>query len=534
MPRGRAAGTENGPKKISLGAKRGRSKYFHLRPRAFRLGFYPPDRVPSRRRTGPGFFSDGAVLKESGMTQPKTRSLRDESIGRLLTSYSLPAIVAMAVTSLYNVIDSVFIGHGVGPLALSALAVCFPLMNLMAAVCLLVGVGGATVGSITLGQGRRNEAEQVLGQVLTLELLLGVIFAALFQVLLDPLLVLFGASADLLPLARRYMRIIVLGMPITYVMLGLNYLMRASGYPTRSMLTAILSVAVNIALAPLFIFGFHWSMEGAGLATVLAQATGLVWLLLHFFDKRHVLHFQAGIYRLRAALTGRILLIGLPPFAMNLCASVVVVVINHSLYHYGGNLAIGAYGIVNRMLMLGLMIVMGLTQGMQPIIGFNYGARRPDRVRRVLRYGLVIATCITGTGFFSAQWRPDLLARLFTDDTVLINLTVPGLRICTAAWLLVGSQIVIANYFQAIGKAGTAMFLSLTRQLLYLLPALLILPRLFGLNGVWISMPVADTLSFLTAWIILLVKIRRQPLKNHVSGSTPPPSAAPPDKQDGA
>ena len=452
------------------------------------------------------------------MSQRNTRALRDENIGRLLASYSLPAIVAMAVTSLYNVIDSVFIGHGVGPLALSALAVCFPLMNLIAAVCLLVAVGGATVAAIAMGQGRQDEAEQVLGHVLTLELALGVIFAALFQLFLDPFLSLFGASAELVPLARRYMRIIILGMPIMYAMLGLNYLMRASGYPTRSMLTAILSVAANIVLAPLFIFGFHWSMEGAGLATVLAQAAGLIWLLIHFFNKRHVLHFQAGIYRLRAALTGRILLIGLPPFAMNLCASVVVIVINHGLYRYGGDLAIGAYGIVNRMLMLGLMIVMGLTQGMQPIIGFNYGARRPDRVRRVLRYGLIIATCITGAGFLSAQWRPDLLARLFTTDTSLIKLTVPGLRICTAAWLLVGSQIVIANYFQAIGKAGTAMHLSLTRQMLYLLPALLILPRFLGLNGVWISLPVADTLSFLTAWIMLLIKIRRQPLETHVSG----------------
>lgn len=464
------------------------------------------------------------------MTQQNTHALREENIGRLLASYSLPAIVAMAATSLYNVIDSVFIGHGVGPLALSALAVCFPLMNLMAALCLLVAVGGATVGSISLGQGRQDEAERVLGQVLILEVSLGVIFAILFQLALDPLLTLFGASADLLPLARRYMRIIILGMPVIYVMLGLNYLMRASGYPTRSMLTALLSVAVNIVLAPVFIFGFHWSMEGAGLATVLAQVAGLVWLLIHFFNKRHVLHFQAGIYRLRPALTGRILLIGLPPFAMNLCASVVVVVINHSLYRYGGNLAIGAYGIVNRMLMLGLMIVMGLTQGMQPIIGFNYGARRPDRVRRVLRYGLIIATCITGAGFATAQWRPDLLARMFTGDAPLIALTVPGLRICTAAWLLVGSQIVIANYFQAIGKAGTAMFLSLTRQLLYLLPALLVLPHYFGLNGVWFSLPVADTLAFLTAWIMLFIKIRRQPLERHVSGSQPPapPAAGPP------
>lgn len=458
-----------------------------------------------------------------------TRELRDESIGRLLASYSLPAIAAMAVTSLYNVIDSVFIGHGVGALALAALAVCFPLMNLIAAVCLLVAVGGATVCSIALGQNRHGEAEQVLGQVLTLELALGVVFAILFQIFLDPFLSLFGASAELIPLARRYMRVIILGMPISYAMLGLNYLMRASGYPTRSMLTAVLSVAVNIVLAPLFIFGLHWSMEGAGLATVLAQASGLVWLVLHFLNTSHVIHFEPGIYRIRPALTGRILLIGLPPFAMNLCASVVVIVINHSLYRYGGDMAIGAYGIVNRMLMLGLMIVMGLTQGMQPIIGFNYGARQPARVRRVLRYGLVIATCITGGGFLSAQWRPDLLARMFTGDAALIALTVPGLRIGTAAWLLVGSQIVIANYFQAIGKAGTAMFLSLTRQLLYLLPALLILPRFFGLNGVWFSLPTADTLAFLTAWLMLFVKMRRQPLESHITGSPPPPADGPPD-----
>lgn len=458
--------------------------------------------------------------EEPGMTQ-NTQELRDENIGRLLAAYSIPAIAAMAVTSLYNVIDSIFIGHGIGPLALSALAVCFPLMNLIAAVSLLVAVGGATVCSIELGKGNRDLAEKVLGHVLVLGLLLGLAFAALFQIFLDPLLALFGASAETMPLARRYMRVIILGMPTGYTMLGLNYIMRASGYPARSMLTAMLSVAVNVALAPLFIFGFRWSMEGAGLATVLAQIGSLIWLVLHFVNPKHTIHFQAGIYRPRADVIKRILTIGMPPFAMNLCACLVVIVINHSLYRHGGDMAIGAYGIINRLLMLGAMIVMGLTQGMQPIIGFNYGARRPDRVRRTLLYGLVIATCITGGGFLSAQLRPDLLAALFTTDTALTRLTVPGLRICTGAWLLLGSQIVITNYFQAIGMAGTSMFLSLTRQLIYLLPAMLILPRHFGLDGVWASMPLSDSLAFLTAWIMLFVKSRRHPLPGADKGQAP-------------
>lgn len=432
-----------------------------------------------------------------------SNTLETQSIFRLLIDYSLPAIVGMTVTSLYNIIDSIYIGHGVGALAISGLAVTFPLMNLIMAICLLVAVGGSTVCSIELGRKNTAGAALVMGHVVVLGLVFSVVFGALSLYFLRPILVLFGASADTMPYAHDFMQVLLLGLPIGYTMLGLNNIMRATGYPKKAMLTAMLSVGCNILIAPLFIFVFHWGIRGAALATVCSQCVALVWIVVHFCKPDSTVHFMAGIYRLRATVTRSILAIGLSPFLMNACACVVVIIINNSLYRYGGDLAIGAYGIMNRIIMLFVMVVLGLTQGMQPIIGYNYGARRPLRVRRTLLYGIAAGSVVTSLGFMAFQFAPHALAALFTADPGLTGLAVTALRIGGVAFFLTGGQIVIASFFQSIGMPSVAIFLSLTRQLLFLIPGLLILPLFLGLNGVWVSLPVADSLSFLVALGVL-------------------------------
>ena len=309
----------------------------------------------------------------------RTRALADAPISRLLPAYSLPAIIGMTITSLYNIIAGIFIGHGVGPLAISGLAVNFPLFNLIMALCMMVAVGGATVCSIELGRKNEERAGQVLGQVVIVNAVVSVAAALALHAFIDPILTLFGASDATRPYARDYIVVLLAGLPIGFLMLGLNNVMRASGHPVKAMGTALVSVAVNIALAPLFIFSFGWGMRGAALATVLGQTASCGWLLLHFFGGSSPVRFRAGIFRFRPALCREILAVGLPPFFMNACACLVVIIINRSLNHYGGDLAIGAYGILNRLVMLFGMVVMGLTQGMQPIIGYNFGAGRPDR-----------------------------------------------------------------------------------------------------------------------------------------------------------
>lgn len=445
------------------------------------------------------------------MTQAATPTadLENKPVGRLLLEYSIPAVIATTISSLYNIISGVFIGYGVGPLALTGLAVSFPLFNLLGALCMLVAVGGAAQCSLELGRGNDAGATLVLGHVVVLELIASAACAAGFLLFLEPVLRLFGASEETLPYARDYMEVLLYGTPVGFVMLALNSILRASGYPSKAMVTAMVSVGVSVVLTPLFIFVFGWGMRGAGLATVISQAVAAIWILVHFFRKDSVVRFRKGIFRLRRAVTSPILAIGLAPFLMNACSCVVVIVINTQLRIYGGDLAIGAYGILNRVLMLFAMVVMGLTQGMQPIIGFNYGAQRSERVTRTLWYGIVISTLISLAGFIIFEAFPRFLARMFTDNAELINLAVDGVRLTGAVFFLVGPQIVISSFFQAIGMPGIAIFLALSRQLLFLIPGLLLLPLWLGLNGVWISLPFADTLAFVVTVVILWRRARR-------------------------
>ncbi len=422
----------------------------------------------------------------------------------------------MTASSLYNMVDSVFIGHGVGPLAISGLALTFPLMNLAAAFGSLVGVGASTLVSMRLGQRDYETAQRVLGNVVVLNLIIGVLFGVAMLVFLTPVLYFFGASEATAGYARDYMTIILAGNVVTHMYLGLNAVLRSAGHPQRSMYATILTVALNTVLDPLFIYGFGWGIRGAAVATILAQIVALVWQFRMLSDRRELLRFRRGIYRLHRKIVGDILAIGMSPFLMNLAACFIVILINKGLKEYGGDLNIGAYGIVNRLAFFFVMIVMGINQGMQPIAGYNYGARQFDRVHRVLKLTILGATCVTTAGFLMGELAPRLAVSAFTTDEELLRLSVDGMRIAFVCFPLIGFQMVTTNFFQSIGMAGRAIFLSLTRQLLFLLPALLFLPRFFaehtpwdGSWGVWCAMPVSDLLASAVAACMLAWQLRR-------------------------
>lgn len=437
--------------------------------------------------------------------------LGTDHIGKLLIRYSIPAIIGMTVTSLYHIIDSIFIGHGVGPMAISGLAITFPLMNLVMAFCTLVSSGGSTIASIRLGQKDHNGATEVLGNTLMLCLINAFFCGTLSYIFLDEILVFFGASDATLPYARDFMEIILLGTPVSYTMIGLNNVMRSTGYPKKAMLTSMVSVVANIALAPLFIFSFGWGIRGAAIATVLSQLIAMIWVVNHFLQKESFVHLTTDFWRMKIRIVGSIFSIGMAPFLMNVCTCLIVIIINNSLQIYGGDLSIGAYGIINRLLTLFTMVALGLTMGMQPIVGYNYGALKMDRVKSTLKLGIIAGVSITMTGFVLFELFPHAISGMFTNSEELIDIAARGLRISAIFFPTVGSQIVISNFFQSIGKVKISIFLSLCRQLVYLLPCLLLLPGRFGVEGVWASMPISDFLAFLTAGAALLIYLRKTP-----------------------
>ena len=444
------------------------------------------------------------------MTAQKTpTALGTESIGKLLMQYAVPAIIAMTASSLYNMVDSIFIGHGVGTMALSALALTFPLMNLGAAFGALVGVGAATLISVKLGQKDYDTAQRVLGNVFVLNILLGLAFTVIVFPFLNPILYFFGGSDETVEYARQFMEIILLGNVVTHLYLGLNAVLRASGHPKQAMYATIATVAINTILAPIFIFMFDWGIRGAAIATVSAQVIALLWQLKQFNNANELLHFRRGIFRLKRKIVFDSLAIGMSPFLMNLAACFIVILINQGLKKYGGDLAIGAFGIVNRLVFIVVMIVMGLNQGMQPIAGYNFGAKLYDRVNKVLKLTIIYATCVTTFGFLVGMLAPNLVVGIFTSDAELTELSATGLRITVMFFPIIGFQMVTSNFFQSIGMAGKAIFLSLTRQMLILLPCLLILPHFFGVAGVWYSMPVSDLLASLIALVMLVYQFRK-------------------------
>ena len=444
------------------------------------------------------------------MAGQKTPSaLGTESIGKLLMQYAVPAIIAMTASSLYNMVDSIFIGHGVGTMAISGLALTFPLMNLAAAFGSLVGVGASTLISVKLGQRDYDTAQRVLGNVFVLNMVLGVAFTIIVMLFLDPILYFFGGSDQTVGYARDYMQIILLGNAVTHLYLGLNAVLRSSGHPQKAMYATIATVVINTILDPVFIYGFGWGIRGAAVATIVAQVISLTWQFKLFSNKDELLHFHRGIFRLKRKIVFDSLAIGMSPFLMNLAACFIVIIINQGLKKYGGDLAIGAFGIVNRLGFIVVMIVMGLNQGMQPIAGYNFGAKLYGRGNKVLRLTIIYATAVTTFGFLVGMLVPDLVVGIFTSDAELTELSVTGLRITVMFFPIIGFQMVTSNFFQSIGMAGKAIFLSLTRQMLILLPCLLVLPQFFGVAGVWYSMPVSDLLASLIALVMLVCQFRK-------------------------
>lgn len=442
--------------------------------------------------------------------------LGSEPIGRLLTQYAIPAIIAMTASSLYNMADSIFIGHGVGALAISGLALTFPLMNLAAAFGSLVGVGASTLVSVKLGQKDYDGANHILGNVLVLNVLLGVGFTLVFWLLLDPILYFFGASEQTIGYARDYMRIILLGNVITHMYLGLNSVLRSSGFPKMAMYATLSSVIINCILNPLFIFVFNWGIQGSAWATVISQAISLTGQLIHFSKPTQLLHFRKGIYRLRTEIVQAILSIGLSPFLMNLCSCMIVILINRGLKEHGGDMAIGAYGIVNRIAFLFVMIIMGFNQGMQPIAGYNFGAKLYHRVTEVTRLTMRWAVGVASVGFLLCQLTPEVIIGLFTTDQELIDIASKGLHIVFAVYPIVGFQMVATNFFMSIGMSRKAIFLSLTRQLIFLIPCLIILPPLMGQIGVWISIPIADVMAASVTAFMLIRQFKKFKMERQV------------------
>lgn len=436
-------------------------------------------------------------------------ALGTERIGKLLMQYAIPAIIAMTAASLYNMVDSIFIGQGVGPMAISGLALTFPLMNLAAAFGTLVGLGGATLLSMKLGQRDYDTAEQILGNVVVLNIVIGVVFTLVALPLIDPILYFFGASEQTLPYAREYMEIILLFNFVSHLNHGLNATLRSAGHPREAMMATIATVVINTILDPIFIFGFGWGIRGAAIATILAQVLSLAWEVKLLSNPKELIHFRRGCFRVKRQIAAPCFAIGMAPFLMNVASCFVVVLINQGLRRHGGDLAIGAFGISNRLVFIALMIVVGLNQGMQPIAGYNFGARQFPRVRQVLITTMTLATAVTTLGFILGESFPQAMVSIFTSDAELQGIAAHALRIMVASFPLVGGQMVISNFFQSIGMAGRATFLSLTRQLLYLLPCLLILPGFFGLSGVWYCMPTADVLAAITAALMLAHHFRR-------------------------
>lgn len=461
-------------------------------------------------------------MREEVTVKAAPTELGEESIGKLLKKYAVPAIIAMTASSLYNMVDSIFIGQGVGSMAISGLAVTFPLMNISAAFGSLVGVGAAALVSMLLGQKNYNVARRVLGNVMTLNVVVGLFIMVVGLAFLNPILYFFGASENTISYAREYMTYILLGNIISHLYFGLNSVLRSAGRPKVAMWATILTVVLNTILDPIFIFVFDMGIKGAAIATILAQVVSLCWQLHIFSNKNEILHFENGkILTFDKKIASESLKIGLAPFLMNLTSCFVVLLINTQLRRYGdrigegmGDLSIGAYGIVNRITFLFMMVVMGFNQGMQPIAGYNYGAGKYDRVMKIFWTTTLWATLATTLCFLVGTFCPKVAVSIFASDATMIDIAAKGFRISAALFPIVGFQMVASNFFQSIGMANKAIFLSLSRQVLFLIPCLVVVPLMFDMDGVWLAMPISDAIStFVAASLIfgLMRKFKKSP-----------------------
>ena len=449
------------------------------------------------------------------MSDAKITELGTQSIRSLLLKYAMPGIIAMTAMSLYNMVDSIFIGHGVGALALSGLTVAKPFMDICAAFGTLVGVGASSLLAIKLGEKDYRSANDILANVILLNVLLGALVMVVGLYWLDPILYAFGASDETIVYAHEYMEIILLGNIITHIYYGLNSMLRSIGHPRISMYATILAVSLNVVLDPIFIFVLDMGVRGAALATIISQIVSVIVEMIIFLNPKEVIHFHRGIWRLRRDITMRALGIGLAPFLMHMASCFVVIVLNNQLKRYGGDMAIATFGMTNRFMFFFTMIVMGIQQGMQPIVGYNYGANLKDRMLRAFKLSVFCATCVMGVlWLFGVAW-PEGFIRLFTHDEMLIAQSVAPARIMLCVMFAIGFPMITGNFYTSIGMAPKAIFLSLTRQLLFLIPLIICLPLLFeyigwtAILGVWWALPISDSLSVITAAIVINRDMRK-------------------------
>ena len=432
------------------------------------------------------------------------------SIPRMLLKYSLPAVVGNVVMAIYNIIDSVVIGHAIDdPNVVSGIAVTFPVMNLATALGMLIGAGAATRVSIVLGQKDHERAEMILGNSIVMSIVIGLAYISVFAAFLDPILRMFGASPNSLPYAREFILWVLPGMVLMNLTFSYNNVMRASGYPGRAMYTNLIGAGLNMILAPLFLFGFGWGVKGAAIATDISMLVTAFFVMGHFFRKDVTLRFKPGIYRIQWPIVRSVLYIGMAPFLINVAGASINAIINNSLLRYGGDNAIAAVVVFNRFVSIFIFVVIGVCQGMQPIVGYNFGARRYNRLFRTLLLATIAGVCITTAGSLIGAFSPRAIAMMFMQDADQIDYAVNCLRITTLMFWIVGFQVVSTNFFQALGMAGKAIFLSLTRQIIFMIPMLFILPPLFGLDGVWASFPICDFAATVVAAVMLAVQIRR-------------------------
>lgn len=451
-------------------------------------------------------------------TDERSRLLATKPVAPLLIQFATPSIIAMSASSIYNICDSIFIGQGAGPMAIAGLALTFPIMNISSAFGAMLGVGSAAQTSVRMGEGNQKTALMIFGNMIRLDITIGLVITVLGLLFLDPLLRLFGASDVTLPFARDYMQIILAGNIITHTFLGMNDQIRATGNPRRAMAGQLIAVIVNILLDALFILGFGWGMRGAALATVLGQICAWIFQIRYFLDKSNFVHFSRIGLKIRMDIIREIISIGLSPFCVNVCACIVVVLINKALLEQGGaegDEYVGVAGIVNRIVVFLIMMVSGFAQGLQPIVGFNLGARNYHRVLGALKFAYVSATVIMIVGYAFAYTFAYELASLFTTDAAMIEKCVISIRIQMCTFPIVGGQMITMSFFQSIRKAKTAILLSTSRQLLVQIPLILVLPGMWGVLGVWWTLPFSDIISCTLAAILLwrqvnLIRRRQQ------------------------
>ncbi len=436
--------------------------------------------------------------------------------GKLLWKYSLPAVVGTVVMSLYHIIDSVVIGQAIDdPNVVSGIAITFPVMNISTALGMLIGTGATTRISIVMGQQDKPRAEKILGNAVVLTILIGIVYMTMFALFLDPILIMFGASPNSLPYAREFMLWVIPGMLLINLTFSFNNVMRATGYPKKAMYTNFIGAGLNLILAPLFLFGFGWGIRGAAIATDLSMLITAIFVMGHFFNKSNELTFRRGTFKLEPRIVKSILYIGMAPFLINVAGSLINAIINHSLFKYGGDNAIAAVVVFNRYVTVFVMVVIGICQGMQPIVGYNYGAGKYERLFKTLKLSILAGLIVTTLGSLIGMLAPRAIARMFMQDANQIECAINALEITTLGFWMVGYQIVATNFFQSLGMAGKSIFLSLTRQILFMIPLLYILPPFMGLDGVWATYPISDCIATVVSGLLLWNQIKK--IKNQSS-----------------